>query len=129
MVGCNFLLTWCNFRLFCACIITTVNIWFISFTIEQIYNSVLKRFRSSHQRCSMQKGVLRHFAKFTIKHLCQILIYNKVADLRPATLLKKKLWYRCFPVNFIKLLRTPFLQNTSGWLLLEIAKTWLTPLS
>ena len=38
----------------------------------------------------------------------------------PATLLKKKLWHRCFPVNFAKLLRTPFSQNTSGRLLLSI---------
>ena len=39
---------------------------------------------------------------------------------RPATLLKKRLWHRCFPVNFVTFLRTPFLQNTSGRLLLEI---------
>ena len=32
----------------------------------------------------------------------------------PATLLKKRLWHRCFLVNFAKSLRTPFLQNTSG---------------
>ena len=31
-----------------------------------------------------------------------------------ATLLKKRLWHRFFPVNFTKILRTPFLQNTSG---------------
>ena len=35
-----------------------------------------------------------------------------------ATLLKKKLWHSCFPVNFAKL-RTPLLQNTSGQLLLK----------
>ena len=34
--------------------------------------------------------------------------------LRSTTLLKKRLWHRCFPVNFVKFLRTPFLQNTSG---------------
>ena len=28
--------------------------------------------------------------------------------------LKKRIWHRCFPVNFAKFLRTPFLQNTSG---------------
>ena len=28
---------------------------------------------------------------------------------RPATLLKKRLWHRCFPVNFAKFLRIPFL--------------------
>ena len=34
----------------------------------------------------------------------------------PATLIKKSLWHRCFPVNFAKFLRTSFLQNTScGW--------------
>ena len=26
----------------------------------------------------------------------------------------KRLWHRCFPVNFVKFLRTPFLQNSSG---------------
>ena len=35
----------------------------------------------------------------------------------------QRLWHRCFPVNFTKLLRTPFLQNTSGRLFLS--KTWL----
>ena len=39
---------------------------------------------------------------------------------RPPALLKMRLWHRCFPVNFAKFLRTPFLQNTSGWLLLFI---------
>ena len=34
---------------------------------------------------------------------------NKVTDLRPATLLIKRLWHRCFPLNFTKHLRTPFL--------------------
>ena len=32
----------------------------------------------------------------------------------PATLLKKRRWHRCFPVNFAKFLGTSFLQNTSG---------------
>ena len=31
----------------------------------------------------------------------------------PATLLKKSFWHRCFPVNFVKFLRTPFLKKTS----------------
>ena len=55
-----------------------------------------------------KKGVLRNFTKFTGKHLCQSLFFNKVAGLRPVTLLKKGLWYRCFSVNFVKFLRTPF---------------------
>ena len=50
-----------------------------------------KNNRSSHRRCSVRKGVLKNFAKFTGKHLCQSLFFNKVADLRSATLLKKRL--------------------------------------
>ena len=46
--------------------------------------------RSSHQKCSMKKGVLKNFTKFTGKHLCQSLFYNKFAGLSPATLIKKK---------------------------------------
>ena len=38
-----------------------------------------------------RKGVLRNFAKFTGKYLCHSLFFNKVACLRPATLLKKRL--------------------------------------
>ena len=55
-----------------------------------------------------KKGVLRNFAKFTGKHLRQSLFFNKVEGFRPATLLKKRLWHRCFPVNFVKFLRAPF---------------------
>ena len=54
----------------------------------------------------------------TGKYLWQSLFFNKAACLRPATLLKKRLWHRCFSVNFAKFLRTPFLQNTSGRLVL-----------
>ena len=57
----------------------------------------------------MPECVLENFAKFTGKHLCQSLFFNKVAGLRPATLLKKRLWHRCFPVNFAKFLRTSYL--------------------
>ena len=56
--------------------------------------------RSSHQKCSARKGVLKYFTKFTEKHLYQSLFLNKVAGLRPATLLKKSLWHRCFHVSF-----------------------------
>ena len=43
-----------------------------------------------------KKGALKIFTKFTGKHLCQSLFFNKVAGLRPATLLKMRLWQRCF---------------------------------
>ena len=37
------------------------------------------------------RDVLRNFTKFTGKHLCQSLFFNKVAGLRNAALLKKRL--------------------------------------
>ena len=42
------------------------------------------------------------------------------------TLLKKRLSHRCFPVNFGKFQRAPFLQNTSGRLLLDKQTVKLT---
>ena len=70
------------------------------------------------QEVFCKKGVLRNFAKFIGKRLCRSLFFNKVAALRPATLLKKRLWDRCFPKNFAKFLRTPFLIEHLWWLLL-----------
>ena len=72
----------------------------------------------SHRWCSIKKGALRNFAKFTGKHLGQSLFFNKVGGLRPATLLKKRTWHSCFPVSFAKFLRTLFLQNIFGPMLL-----------
>ena len=69
--------------------------------------NITKSFRSSHRRCYVKKGFLRNFPKFTGKHLCLSLFFNKVAGLSPKTLLKKRLWHRSFPVNFAKFLRTP----------------------
>ena len=62
------------------------------------------------------KFKIKSFTKFTGKHLCQSLFVNKneASGLRPATFLKKRPWHRCIPVNFVKFLRTPFLQNISG---------------
>ena len=44
---------------------------------------------------------------------------KKNGFLIPATLSKKRLRHKCFSLSFTKSLRTPFLQNTSGWLLLD----------
>ena len=59
-----------------------------------------------------QKQPLEVFTKFLEKHLCQSLFFNKVAGLR-----KKETLTRVF--SSAKFSGTPFLQNTSGRLLLE----------
>ena len=60
------------------------------------------------------RGVLRNFAKFTVKQLCQSLFFEKVAGLRPATLSEKRLWHSCFPGNFAKFPRTLFHRTPLG---------------
>ena len=47
--------------------------------------------RSSCPNVFSKKVILKNFAKFTGKHLCQSVFFNKAAGLRSATLLKKRL--------------------------------------
>ena len=77
-------------------------------------------YRSSRPEVFCKNGVLRNFAKFTGKYLCQNLSFNKVAGLRPVTLLKKRPWHWCFPMNFTKFLGTPFYIEHLWWMLLHI---------
>ena len=55
-----------------------------------------------------KKRALKNFEKITGKHMCQSLFFNKVSGLRTATSLIKRLWHRCFPVNFAKFFKTHF---------------------
>ena len=69
---------------------------------------------------SCKKGVLRNFSNFIGKHLRQRLFLNKVSGFRPATLLKKRLWHRCFPENFVKFPREPFFIEHLWWLFMRM---------
>ena len=66
------------------------------------------RKRSNQRRCSIKKSVLKNVIKFTEKHLRQSHFFNKTEGFTSATWLKKRLWHRCFAVNFVKFSRTPF---------------------
>ena len=69
-----------------------------------------------------QKGVLKNFTKFTGKDLCQSLFSDKVAEFRAQTCnFIKRLWHRCFPVNFAKFFKNFFFIKTFWWLLLKSA--------
>ena len=87
-------------------LVDTLNVFSVKWNFQIEF---LRINRSIHQRCSIIKGILRNFAKFAGKQLCQSPFWL-------ATLLKKSLWHRCFPENFAKFLRTPFSQNSSWWL-------------
>ena len=57
--------------------------------------------RSSHQKCSLKKGILGNLTNFTEKHLCWSLFLIKL----------QRLQHRCFPVKFAKFLRRPISKN------------------
>ena len=89
------------------------NVNFVPKGVQKIYHHI--KFRKSIMNSevfykksrSVRKGVLRNFAKFTGKHLCQSPLFNTVAGCLQIYL--KKTLTRCFPVNFAKFLRIHFL--------------------
>ena len=60
--------------------------------------------RSSHQRCSVKKGVLRNIAKFTRKQLRQSPFLNKVA----CNVIKKEILAQVLSYEFCKISKNTF---------------------
>ena len=83
--------------------------------------------RSSHRRVSVKKVF------FEISQISQENTYARVSFLiklqasehQACNVVKIRLWHRWFPVNFVKFLRTPFLQNIFVRLFLCSLKTCL----
>ena len=72
---------------------------------------------------SIKSQILKRYRNFVIQKSYEGRAFLPIPfSLRHATLLKERLWHRCFPVNFVKFPRTCFLQNTSRRLLLELEK-------
>ena len=79
-------------------------------------------YRSSHQRCSIKKAVLRNFTKFTRQQACQSLFFSKVVGVRPAgkqensckpaTLSKERAPMLVFSNEFLKVFRDIFFCST-----------------
>ena len=70
--------------------------------------------RSSRPEVFCKKGVLRNFAKFTGKHLCQSLLFNKVAGLRPqaCNFIKKETLAQVLSCEFHKISKNTFSYRT-----------------
>ena len=84
----------------------------MNFCIKLEGSDILENFphfccsRSRRRWYSGRNGVLRNFAKFTGKHLCQSLFLNKSTG-QSAALLKKKILTQVFSYEFCKILNTP----------------------
>ena len=67
--------------------------------------------RSSRPDVFYEKGVLRNFAKFTGKHLCQSLFFNKVAG-AAYHFIKKKTLAQVFFCEFCEISKNTFFYRT-----------------
>ena len=65
--------------------------------------------RSSLTRCSVKRVFLEISQNSQENAGARVSFLIKFFSLRPATLLKKRLWHRRFPMNIVKFLRTLFL--------------------
>ena len=77
----------------------------------------LENFQKQPPEVFYKKGVLKNFSKFTGKHLCQSLFFNKVSKV-------KRDWRRCFPLNFEKFLRTP--PGDCFWKFSDVFNFWFS---
>ena len=72
----------------------------------------------------MGKPILNDFAKFTGKHMCQSLFFNKAVG---CNFIKKETLAQVFFVLFAKFSRTPFSTEHHRWLLLVFPMQSLSP--
>ena len=69
------------------------------------------------QTCSVKK-VFLEIPQNSQENTCARVSFLIKLQASPATLLQKRPWHWCFPVNFAKFLRTPFFTQHLWWLLL-----------
>ena len=79
--------------------------WFHAFTLFNSIFSFCMSLEAFTHRCSAKKVFLE-------------ISQNSQENTCARASFKKRVWHRCFPVNFVIFLRTPFLQKTSWRLLL-----------
>ena len=88
-------------------------------TIKIIIKELI--FRSSHREVFLGKGVLKICSKFTGEHSCRSVISIKLLY----NFIEITLRHGFPPVNLLHIFRTPFLKNTSGWLLQDFRFNFL----
>ena len=76
----------------------------------------MPRFRSSHPKVFLWKGVLKICSKSTGEQPCRSAILIKL----PSNFIKITLRLRCSTVKLQHISRTPFPRNASAWLLLPL---------
>ena len=101
--------------------------WQLTLKMLKISNVFIKKktisgnvkYRSSRTEVFCKKDVLRNFAKFTGKHLCQRLFFNKVAGLA-CKFIKKESLAQVFSCEFCEISKNTFFYRTPPVGVLEI---------
>ena len=80
---------------------------------KKVFNEFFSRFFfwQSAEAATSRAPWKKVFLKILRKTPVWSFFFNKVAGPRPATLFKKRLWYRCFPVSLSKFLRNFFIEH------------------
>ena len=90
-----------------------------SIKYSAVSDDLLECIEAVIQRCSVKQVFLEILQNLQEDTCARVSFLIKLQASGLQLYLKKRLWRRCFPVNIEKFLRTPFLQNTSGRLLLK----------
>ena len=88
--------------------------------LKILHQKICLSIQKQSSRGVLQKSVLRNSQNSQENTCARVSFLIKLQTLRPATLLNKRLWHRCFPANFVKFLRKTFLTEHLRWLLLSI---------
>ena len=89
----------------------------VAYLTLEIYWNIVVTFRNSHWKCSVKKSVLRNFAKFTGKYLCQSLFFNKVAA---CNFIENETLKQVFSCEFCEISKNTIFIEHPGRLLLNI---------
>ena len=81
--------------------------------------------RSSRPEMFCKKGVLKNFAIFTGKQLCQRLFFNKVAG-ATCNFIKKETLAQVFSCEFCEIFKNTFFIEHPWWLLLTVSNACYT---
>ena len=89
-------------------------------SLEEIFYSIViaTLYRGSHPEVFLRKGVRKICGKFTGEHPCRSVISINLQS----NFIENAFRHGCSPVNLQHIFRTPFLKNTSRWLLLPVLK-------
>ena len=68
----------------------------------------MSQFRTIHQRCTIKKGFLKKISQNSQENTSDRVSFLIKLQALACIFIKSRRWDRCFTVNFVKFLRTPF---------------------